>query len=72
MMPGSIASLARGEQGIRALRDRHTHDKDARIVIFDGGVPLNWDGEIVGAIGVSGGLADSQDQPVVEAGAAAL
>ena len=42
-----------------------------RVMIFAGGVPLTRDGQIVGAIGVSGGD-DKQDQTVAEAGAAAL
>jgi uncharacterized protein GlcG (DUF336 family) len=42
-----------------------------RIVIFAGGVPLRRNGQVVGAVGVSGGLAD-QDQTVAEAGAAAF
>jgi uncharacterized protein GlcG (DUF336 family) len=42
-----------------------------RIAAFPGGIPLKVGGEIVGAIGVSGGLVD-QDQQVAEAGAAAL
>ena len=40
---------------------------DNRIVIFGGGYPLERDGEVVGAIGVSGG-AVSQDREVAEAG----
>ncbi|HEX5621461.1 MAG TPA: heme-binding protein [Solirubrobacteraceae bacterium] len=42
-----------------------------RVIIFAGGVPLMRDGEVVGAIGVSGGDGD-QDTTVAEAGAAAL
>ncbi len=42
-----------------------------RIVIFAGGLPLARDGEVVGAIGVSGGTVD-QDQEVAEAGVAAF
>jgi len=38
---------------------------------FGGGLPLVRDGEIVGAIGISGGSVD-QDQDVAAAGAAAL
>lgn len=42
------------------------------LISFPGGVPLkNADGEIVGAIGVSGSTVDD-DQVVAEAGAAAL
>lgn len=43
---------------------------NGRVVIFDGGVPLKRDGKVVGGIGVSGGLADTEDHPVAEAGAA--
>lgn len=42
-----------------------------RIMIFAGGIPLRQGGEVVGAIGVSGGSKE-QDQAVAEAGAAAL
>lgn len=42
-----------------------TDDND--IVIFGGGYPLARDGEIVGAIGASGGEV-SQDREVAEAG----
>ncbi|MGF9660734.1 heme-binding protein [Arthrobacter crystallopoietes] len=42
-----------------------------RIMIFAGGVPLTRDGEVVGAVGVSGGSGE-QDQTVAEVGAAAL
>src|ERR1700733_15732553 len=40
-----------------------------RVMIFAGGVPLKVGGEIVGAVGVSGGSGD-QDQAVAEAAAA--
>ena len=42
-----------------------------RIVIFAGGVPLVRDGEVVGAVGVSGGTPD-EDHEVAEAGVAAF
>jgi len=42
-----------------------------RIVIFAGGVPLVRDGEVVGAVGVSGGTVD-EDEEVAEAGVAAF
>ena len=42
-----------------------------RVVIFAGGVPLKRDGEVVGAVGVSGGDGD-QDSTVAEAAAAAF
>jgi len=45
---------------------------DGRVMIFAGGIPLvSEDGEVVGAVGVSGG-SGVQDQAVAEAGAAAL
>ena len=42
-----------------------------RVMIFAGGVPLKRGGEVVGAIGVSGG-SGKQDQTVAEAGAEAF
>lgn len=42
-----------------------------RVMIFAGGVPLKHGGEIVGAVGVSGGVG-KQDQAVAEAAAAAF
>jgi uncharacterized protein GlcG (DUF336 family) len=44
---------------------------DGNIMIFAGGIPLKRDGQVVGAIGVSGGMGE-QDQAIAEAGAAAL
>lgn len=43
---------------------------NGRIMIFAGGIPLKKGGEVVGAIGVSGGSGE-QDHAVAEAGAAA-
>lgn len=42
-----------------------------RIMVFAGGVPLKSKGDVVGAIGVSGGMGD-QDQAVAEAAAEAF
>src|ERR1700742_1347770 len=42
-----------------------------RVMIFAGGIPLKRGGEVVGAIGVSGG-SGQQDHAVAEAGAAAF
>ncbi len=42
-----------------------------RIMVFAGGVPLKRGGEVVGAVGVSGGLG-KQDQAVAEAASAAF
>ncbi len=44
---------------------------NGKVMIFAGGVPLKRDGQVVGAVGVSGGSGD-QDHAVAEAGAAAL
>jgi uncharacterized protein GlcG (DUF336 family) len=44
---------------------------DGRLIIFAGGIPLERGGEVVGAIGVSGGSVE-QDQLVAEAGADAF
>jgi uncharacterized protein GlcG (DUF336 family) len=42
-----------------------------RIVIFAGGLPLTRDGDVAGAIGVSGGTVD-EDHEVAEAGVSAF
>lgn len=44
---------------------------DGRVMIFAGGIPLKKNGQVVGAIGVSGGSGE-QDQTVSETGAAAF
>ena len=44
---------------------------DGRVMIFAGGIPLKRDGEVVGAVGVSGGMG-KQDQSVAEAAAEAF
>ena len=44
---------------------------DGRVMIIAGGVPLKRDGEVVGAVGVSGGDGE-QDTTVAEAAAAAF
>ncbi len=56
--------LAAGGQGLRVLALE-------RAVPIDGGVPLQRDGKIVGAIGVSGGTSE-QDGICAKAGAEAL
>ena len=48
----------------------HVSNK-GRVMVFAGGVPLKRNGQVVGAIGVSGGSGE-QDQAVAEAGAAAF
>lgn len=42
---------------------------NGKVTIFAGGIPLKKDGQVIGAIGVSGGSGE-QDQSVAEAGAA--
>ncbi|GAA1703478.1 GlcG/HbpS family heme-binding protein [Propioniferax innocua] len=42
-----------------------------RLVLFGGGVPVKVDGQVVGAVGVSGGSAE-QDAAVAQAGADAV
>jgi uncharacterized protein GlcG (DUF336 family) len=42
-----------------------------RLIVFAGGIPLEKNGEVVGAIGVSGGAVE-QDHVVAEAGAEAF
>jgi uncharacterized protein GlcG (DUF336 family) len=44
---------------------------NGRLVIFPGGIPLMKDGDVVGAIGVSGGAVE-QDHVVAEGGAKAF
>ena len=44
---------------------------DGKVMIFAGGIPLKRGGEVVGAIGVSGG-SGKQDHAVAEAGVAAF
>lgn len=44
---------------------------DGKVMIFAGGIPLKRGNEVIGGIGVSGGLG-KQDQAVAEAGAAAF
>jgi uncharacterized protein GlcG (DUF336 family) len=42
-----------------------------RAIIFPGGVPISADGQVVGAVGASGGNGD-QDEEVAQAAAAAI
>lgn len=62
-----LAPQAQSGQPLFGLSDA----AGGRIVIFAGGIPLRRDGEVVGAIGVSTGTVE-QDQEVAEAGAAAF
>ena len=58
--------LATASEPGNSLYGLQTTD-DNRIVIFGGGYPLERDGDVVGAIGVSGGEV-SQDRTVAESG----
>ena len=62
--------LAEQAQPGQPLFGIHTTN-GGRVVIFAGGIPLVQDGEVVGAVGVSGGTPD-QDHEVAEAGVAAF
>ena len=61
-----LAPLAQPGQSLYGIEASN----QGRLIVFAGGIPLTWDGRIVGAIGVSGGTVE-QDQEVAEAGAAA-
>lgn len=55
-------TVAEGRQGYLALKD---------MLPIEGGVPLQFNGEIVGAIGISG-VKSSEDGQIAQAGADAL
>ena len=62
-----LQEMTRPDGPIYGLSDAH----GGRLVVFPGGVPLVRGDDIVGAIGVSTGTIE-QDQQVAEAGAAAF
>ena len=62
-----IGQMAQPGQPLFGINTTH----GGRIIIFAGGIPLTRDGEVVGAVGVSGGTVD-QDHEVAEAGVAAF
>ena len=64
------ADLGKASQPGEPLFGIHASNH-GKIIIFAGGIPLKEDGKVVGAIGVSGGTVD-QDQEVAEAGVAAF
>src|SRR5829696_3059161 len=67
MRPQDLVGLTQPGQPLFGLNTTNS----GRIVIFAGGIPLERDGEVVGAIGVSGGTVE-QDQEVAEAGVGAF
>jgi uncharacterized protein GlcG (DUF336 family) len=62
-----LASMAQVGEPIFGINTTN----DGRVVIFGGGVPLKRGDDIAGAVGVSTGTVE-QDQEVAEAGAAAF
>jgi uncharacterized protein GlcG (DUF336 family) len=63
----NLQEVTRPDGPIYGLSDAH----GGRLVVFPGGIPLVRDNVIVGAIGVSTGTVE-QDQEVAEAGVAAF
>src|ERR1700751_4656007 len=65
----STQELGRNSQPGDQFFGIHVSNHD-RVMIFAGGVPIKMNGQIVGAVGVSGGSGE-QDQAVAEAAVAA-
>ena len=63
----NLVDLTQSGQPLFGLND----SAGGRIVIFPGGIPLVRDGRVIGAVGVSSGTVE-QDQEVAEAGAGAV
>ena len=63
----TLAKMSQPDDDFFGIQDSN----HGRVMIFAGGIPLKKNGEVVGAIGVSGGKG-KQDQAVAEAGAAAF
>ena len=62
-----LADNAQPDQPVFGMHGSH----HGRMVILAGGIPLKKHGQVVGAVGVSGGSGE-QDQAVAQAGAAAF
>jgi uncharacterized protein GlcG (DUF336 family) len=67
MPTGDLAEMTQPGQPLYGLDSTN----NGRVVNFAGGIPLTRDGNVTGAVGVSGGTVD-QDQEVAEAGVAAF
>lgn len=67
MPTGDLAEMTQPGQPLYGLDSTN----NGRVVNFAGGIPIERDGQVVGAVGVSGGTVD-QDQQVAEAGIAAF
>ena len=61
MPTDEVGRLARSDGVLSGIQNTH----GGRIILFGGGFPLNFHGEVVGAIGISGGTVE-QDMRVVE------
>ncbi|MEQ3552042.1 heme-binding protein [Pseudonocardia nematodicida] len=64
---GDLAENAQPGQQFYGIQESN----HGRVMAFAGGIPLTDDGEVVGAVGVSGGTGE-QDQAVATAAAGAL
>lgn len=64
----STKELAANAQPTEQFYGIHASNS-GKVMIFAGGIPLTRNGDVVGAVGVSGGT-DDQDQTVAEAAAA--
>ena len=67
MQTKNLVDVTQSGQPLFGLSD----SAGGRIVIFPGGIPLVRDGRVIGAVGVSSGTVE-QDQEVAEAGAGAV
>jgi uncharacterized protein GlcG (DUF336 family) len=67
MRTGDIGPLTQPGQPLYGIETSHSRP----FITFGGGQPLVVDGEVVGAVGVAGGLVD-QDEAVAAAAAAAI
>jgi uncharacterized protein GlcG (DUF336 family) len=62
-----LARIAQSGKPLFGIQESNS----GKVVIFGGGIPITFDGEIVGAVGASAGTVE-QDITVAEAGAAAF
>jgi uncharacterized protein GlcG (DUF336 family) len=62
-----LATLAQSGKPLFGIQDSN----DGKVVIFGGGIPIVFEGTIIGAVGASAGTVE-QDIEVAKAGAAAL
>jgi uncharacterized protein GlcG (DUF336 family) len=62
-----LATLAQSGKPLFGIQESN----NGKVVIFGGGIPIAWNGNIIGAVGASAGTVE-QDIEVAQAGAAAL